>query len=195
MTMILKYLKNNKSLFLIIITILLNSCNRNDNAVINKKKTIRVYNSTNNNLILGELIKDSIPIGLWTYYDNKDNAILSINHIYEENGKLSLSIKQYDKNKVIYESHYIDGRLIDEKKYLDYQSISVDNGKYLYKTFLASFFEANNLIKDVSTLEKNYLIGKIDSLKKDHKILPEFTSNEKESIFLYLKSLDKPLNN
>lgn len=180
-------------LYLLLFLSLYSCIEKKKNSNLNKLKEVNIINNSGVNILSGEIKNDSLPSGLWIFYNSGGKPILELNLDYSSKSK-DFSIKQYDsKEKIMYEASYSDGNLLEEKSCSDFQEVSYNNGRYLYNNYLDSYYYNEfGKIKN-NSLNFNSLKININLLRNKYKNIPVFNENEIKAILCFLNPKGKQI--
>ncbi|CAA0143715.1 hypothetical protein [Tenacibaculum maritimum] len=173
-----------KIIYLVFFVMILQSC---QSKIESKALEIQFKNSKSEVLFRGRLNEDNNPTGIWSFYDEDLNNILTI-YFGDSIESPEFSFEMMSKEgKMIHFSHYIEGVEIERKECFDYQKINYENGRYIFRTFLEGFFISDPRYREkLRSLSKKKLFDKINSISKENDIIPDFTNNELEAVYKYL---------
>ncbi|TCN53839.1 hypothetical protein EV143_101633 [Flavobacterium chryseum] len=156
------------------------SCSNSEEKLKSPIEKVKIKNNSGVLLLSGQMKNDTLPYGLWTFYNDKEKLILEL----EFNDSNNLSIKQYSRNgKIIYDAYYINGKLLEEKKCADFEKINYDNGRYLFNKYLDPYF--NSEFGKIKKESLSDLKIKIDFLRSKYKNIPIFNDNEMKAIVCF----------
>jgi len=178
------------SLLLVLLTF---SCKKqiipqqNSNLDYNK---IIVKNSSNSLIFTGQVLSDSIPSGIWSFYDQNGDDILSI-VFNNDDGLYHYTIMQNVKNKKILSTiEVLDGEIVKQEIFTDSQANNTLNGKILFEEFIKPYLsihpEYKNILSGIVSAEKINLV--FEELKNEYSDFPKLNNREMQAIYKYLNN-------
>lgn len=178
--------------YLALFYLIIISCNKQENKYnqenLHNKKII-LENSNNQILFYAELLNDSIPTGVWSFYNDKGNRLLTI-VFNNEKDIYHYELKHYDENnKIIAITNVRDGMVLRQRSFLDFQNVNQNNGRFLFSTYFVPYLIDHPSYQDITSgfmpIDETKKI--LNELIKNNPTIPEMTEKEMEAVYFYLE--------